>query len=93
MKHWKRTLVPSGFEWVNLHNGTKLLVQVQGQRWTAVLSVYTDAEEARSRFFAEDMFDASLQKCLLYAWRALRPLERATFDLQEAYADLRRFVA
>jgi hypothetical protein len=49
-------------------------------------------EVQKTSFFAEDSYDASVQKCLLYVWRALSMTDRATFDLEEALADLRRFV-
>jgi hypothetical protein len=52
----------------------------------------TSGEREKTRFFAEDSYEASLQKCMLYAWRALSITDRATFDLEEALADLRRFV-
>jgi hypothetical protein len=93
MEHWQRTLVPDGFKWTHTETTTSVLVQIQDNRWTAVLALrLATGETEKSRFFVEDCFDASLQKCLLYVWRALSASDRTTFDLHEAYADLRRFV-
>ena len=93
MEHWKRNLKLNGFEWVSHQTGSSVLLQVRDNRWTATLSVLlASGERERSRFFVEDSYDASLQKCLLYVWRALSLSDRITFDLDEALADLHRFV-
>lgn len=94
MEHWKRTLIPCGFEWINHETDTSVLLQVKDNRWSATLSVVlASGKKEKANFFVEDSFDASLQKCLLYVWRALSTPDRATFDLSEAVADLRRFVS
>ncbi len=93
MRHWKRTLIPNGFVWTNRQTRAHLLLRLKDGRWTATLAVsLASGKMKKSRFFAEDGYDASLQKCLLYAWRALHLDDRATFDLAESLADLRRFV-
>ena len=93
MNHWTRTLIPCGFEWVSEETGTSVLMQVRDQRWTATLSLQMAVgEPERTTFFVEDGYDASLQKCLLYVWRALIMTDKSTFDLEEALADLRRYV-
>ncbi len=94
MNHWKRCLIPNGFEWINHETSTGVTVQVRENRWTATLSVLlASGLREKASFFAEDTYRASLQKCLLYVWRALSITDRATFDLGEALADLTRFVA
>jgi hypothetical protein len=93
MKYWRRIVVTSGFEWVSEGTETSVSVQLKDSRWTAKLSVVlASSEREDTRFFAEDGYYASLEKCLLYVWRALTVVDRSTFDLQEALADLRRFV-
>ena len=93
MRHWTRVLIPYGFEWVSEETGTSVLMQIRDQRWTATLSVQkVVGEPERTRFFVEDGYDASLQKCLQYVWRALAYSDKRTFDLGEALADLRRYV-
>jgi hypothetical protein len=93
MRHWKRTLVPRGFVWTNHQSRTHLLLRLKDGRWTATLAVsLASGKLKKTRFFAEDGYDASLQKCLLYAWRALDVDDRATFDIAESLADLGRFV-
>ncbi len=93
MRHWKRTLVPNGFVWTNRQTRAHLLLRLKDGRWTATLAVLlASGKMKKTRFFAEDGYDASLQKCLLYAWRALHLDDRATFDVAESLADLRRFV-
>jgi hypothetical protein len=93
MDNWKRTLIPNGFEWTSDETGAGILVQVQENRWTATLSLpLVSGEKEKTNFFVEDGYDASLQKCLLYVWRALSVTDRASFDLEEALVDLRRFV-
>jgi hypothetical protein len=93
MRHWTRVLIPFGFEWVSEVTSTSVLMQIRDQRWTATLSIQkaVGAPE-RTQFFVEDGYDASLQKCLLYVWRALASIDKSTFDLGEALADLRRYV-
>ena len=91
MEHWKRTLIPNGFEWTSQATHTAVALQVRDDRWTAALSVVlTSGERERNCFFVEDRYEASLQKCLLYTWRALSRTDKETFDLQEALADLCR---
>jgi len=93
MEHWKRTLLPDGFEWTSLETETGVRLQIQDNRWTATLCVLlASGERDKTNFFVEDSYNASLQKCLLYVWRALSVTDRSTFDLHEALADLRRFV-
>jgi hypothetical protein len=93
MEHWKRTLKSKGFEWISYQTGSSVSLQVRDNRWTATLSVLlASGERERASFFVEDSYDASLQKCLLYVWRALCLSDRNTFDLEEALADLHRFV-
>jgi hypothetical protein len=93
MNRWKRSLIPNGFVWTNRHTRTHILLRSRDNRWTATVSALSGAgERKKSRFFVEDSYDASLQKCLLYVWRALSVADRATFDLEESLADLRRFV-
>jgi len=93
MMVWRRALIDCGFEWVSEETGTHVLIQVRDQRWTATISTLTAAgEPERTSFFVEDGFDASLQKCLLYIWRAMGITDKSTFDLEEALADLRRYV-
>lgn len=93
MKLWTRTLIAYGFEWVSEETRTSVLIQIKDQRWTAMLSTQKAVgKPERTSFFAEDGFDASLQKCLLYVWRALAFTDKSTFDLEEALADLRRYV-
>jgi hypothetical protein len=94
MKHWKRTLIPDGFEWQSFETGTDVVLQIKDKRWKGTISVLlASGERHTSSFFAEDSYDASLQKCLLYVWRALTLTDKSTFDLEEALADLRRFTA
>ncbi len=94
MRYWKRTLVPNGFVWTNRQTRTHLLLRLRAGRWTATLAVsLASGKVKKTRFFAEDGYDASLQKCLLYAWRALGMDEQATFDVTESLADLKRFVS
>jgi hypothetical protein len=92
MDHWQRELIPEGFKWIACDTATIITLQIQENRWTASVAVLlASGERERARFFVEDCFDASLQKCLLYAWRALASGDKSTFDLKEALADLRRF--
>ena len=92
MKHWKRNLIAEGFEWVNDQTHTCVQLQVKDGRWTARLSILLASGHRETfSFFVEDNYRASLQKCLLYVWRALSLTDRHTFDLDEAVADLRRF--
>lgn len=94
MEHWKRTLIPNGFEWQNLETGTDVVLQIRDNRWTGTISVLlASGERQASSFFVEDSYDASLQKCLLYVWRAFTLTDKSTFELEEALADLRRFAA
>jgi hypothetical protein len=94
MQHWKRILISNGFEWINRKTQTSVLLQVRDNRWTATLSLLlASGERENSNFFVEDSYNASLEKCLLYVWRALSVTDKATFDLDEAQADLRRFVS
>ena len=93
MDLWKRTLIPSGFEWVNQETGNSVVLTMKDRRWTATFSVLlASGETENTNFFVEDGYNASLEKCLLYVWRALSLTDRETFDLEEALADLRRFV-
>jgi hypothetical protein len=93
MDHWQRALIPNGFEWTSYETGTGVSLQVKENRWTATMSLLLGSgEQERTCFFVEDSYDASLQKCLLYVWRALSMTDKASFDLEEALADLRRFV-
>lgn len=92
MEHWKRNLIHEGFEWVNEQTHTRIQLQVKDGRWTARLCILlASGQRETSTFFVEDSYPASLQKCLLYVWRALSLTDRHTFDLDEAVADLRRF--
>ncbi len=92
MKHWKRNLITEGFEWVNDRTHTRVQMQIADGRWTALLSVVLASGHRETfSFFVEDSYRASLQKCLLYVWRALSLTDRRTFDLDEAAADLGRF--
>ena len=85
--------MPNGFEWVSEETATSVLLQIEDYRWTATIAVLlASGETERERFFVEDGYHASLQKCLLYMWRALSMTDKSTFDLDEALADLRRFV-
>ena len=94
MEHWKRTLIPNGFEWTSDGTSTAVSLQVADNRWTAAMTVIlVSGEKEKSRFFVEDSYGASLQKCLLYVWRALSIVDKSTFELGEALADLRRFVS
>jgi hypothetical protein len=94
MEHWKRTLIPHGFEWHSHETGTDVLLQVRENRWTRTISVLlTSGERIKTNFFVKDSYDASLQKCLLYVWRALTMTDKSTFELEEALEDLRRFAA
>ena len=94
MEHWKRTLIPNGFEWTSHRSRTAVLLQVNDNRWTGSMTVIlASGEQEKTRFFVEDSYDASLQKCLLYVWRALSLSDKSAFDLEEALADLRRFVS
>jgi hypothetical protein len=94
MDRWKRELIPDGFVWTNAETQTSLSFQVKDNRWTATMSVLlTSGETEKASFFVEDGYDASLEKCALYVWRALSVNDRTTFDLEEAVADLRRFVS
>ena len=94
MDYWKRKLIPNGFEWINFETQTSVSLQVENNRWTATLSVLlASGERERTAFFVEDSYSASLQKCLMYVWRALSMVDRAGFDLEEALADLRRFAS
>jgi hypothetical protein len=93
MDHWQRTLIPNGFEWTSHETGTTVSLQVREGRWMALMAiVLASGEREKTKFFVEDGYDASLQKCLLYLWRALNMTDKSTFDLHEALADLRRFV-
>jgi hypothetical protein len=93
MDHWRRSIVPNGFEWTSDGTDTSVLLQTKDNRWTARMSVVlASGERDETRFFAEDGYYASLEKCLLYVWRALTMIDRSTFELEEALADLRRFV-
>jgi len=92
MDHWNRALIPHGFEWHSHETGTGVLLQVRENRWTGTISVLlTSGERQKTNFYVEDSYDASLQKCLLYVWRALTMTDKTTFELEEALADLRRF--
>jgi hypothetical protein len=92
MEHWKRTLIPDGFKWKSPATGTDVVLQIRDNRWKGTVSVLlASGERHSSSFFVEDSYDASLQKCLLYVWRALTLTDKSTFELQEALADLRRF--
>ena len=94
MDYWKRKLVPNGFEWTNFETQTSVSLQVENNRWTATLSVLlASGERERTAFFVEDSYNASLQKCLTYVWWALSMVDRVSFDLEEALADLRRFAS
>ena len=94
MEDWKRKLVPNGFEWTSFKTQTSVSLQVENSRWTATLSVLlASGEREGTAFFVEDSYNASLQKCLMYVWRALSLVDRASFDLEEALADLRRFAS
>jgi hypothetical protein len=93
MNRWKRTLVPNGFVWISYDTRTYVLLRLKDNRWTATVSVLLGAgKREKSRFFVEDGYDASLQKCLLYVQRALSVADQTMFDLEESLADLRRFV-
>jgi hypothetical protein len=93
MNHWRRSSVKNGFEWTSDGTDTTVLLQTKDHRWTARISVVlASGERAETRFFAEDIYFASLEKCLTYVWQALTLIDRSTFDLEEALADLRRFV-
>jgi hypothetical protein len=92
--YWKRRLIPDGFEWTSFETRTSILLQVKNNRWTATLSVLlASGERQKTSFFIEDSYNASLQKCLVYVWRVLSTMDRASFDLEEALADLRRFTS
>jgi hypothetical protein len=94
MRDWKRTLVPRGFVWTNRRSRVHVLLRLKDGRWTATLAVrLASGKLKKTRFFVEDGYEASLQKCLMYAWRALNAHDRATFDVAESLADLRRFVS
>ena len=93
MDHWKRTLLADGFEWTNEATGTNVSFQVTENRWTATASVLlASGDSDKTRFFVEDGYYASLEKCLLLVWRSLCITDKSTFDLDEALGDLRRFV-
>jgi hypothetical protein len=93
MRNWKRTLVPHGFVWTNRRSRVHVLLRLRDGRWTATLAArLASGQLKKTRFFAEDGYEASLQKCLLYAWRALSLGDGATFDVAESLADLGRFV-
>ena len=93
MRHWKRTLVPRGFVWTNRRSRVHVLLRLKDGRWTAMLAVrLASGKLNKTRFFAEDGYEASLQKCLLYTWQALNSDDQAMFDVAESLADLRRFV-
>jgi hypothetical protein len=93
MDQWRRSIVANGFEWTSDETDTNILLQTKDNRWTARMSVVlASGERAETRFFVEDGYFASLEKCLMYVWRALTLVDRSTFDLEEALADLRRFV-
>jgi hypothetical protein len=93
MEYWKRQLVSTGFAWTSYETHVKVVFQIVENRWTAVLVVPLASGDAETtNFFAEDVYEASLQKCLLYVWQALSVIDRSTFDLEEALADLKRFV-
>lgn len=93
MEHWKRQLVPQGFAWTSHETCVKVVFQMVENRWTADLIVpLASGDVEKTSFFAEDLYEASLQKCLLYVWQALGVIDRSTFDLEEALADLKRFV-
>jgi hypothetical protein len=73
---------------------THVLLRLKDNCWTATLAVSSALGKVkRTRFFAEDGYDASLQKCLLYVWRALDVDDQAAFDVAESLADLGRFVS
>jgi hypothetical protein len=92
MDHWTRSLVPDGFRWISEETGTGVLVQVKENRWTAAIIVpLASGEREETRFFVEDGYHASLEKCLLYVWRAFSTMDKSTFDLGEALGDLRRY--
>ena len=92
MDHWKRTLIPNGFEWTSDVTGTCASLKVKEHRWTATVSVLmASGERENARFFVEDAYYASLEKCLLFVWRSLNLTDKSTFDLQEAVEDLRRY--
>jgi hypothetical protein len=92
MDHWRRSLVPDGFEWTSDETGTQAVLQVKDHRWTAIVSVLLASGERESTsFFVEDRYIASLEKCLLFVWRSLILTDKSTFDLEEALEDLRRY--
>jgi hypothetical protein len=92
MDHWKRSLIPNGFEWTSDVTGTCASLQVKDRRWTATVSVLLGSGDRESAsFFVEDGYYASLEKCLLFVWRSLILTDKSTFDLEEALEDLRRY--
>jgi hypothetical protein len=94
MDHWRRSWIPSGFEWISGDTGTHVTIRVKDSRWMATLSVLlASGERHTTEFFAEDSYRASLEKCLLYLWRAMIVTDKSTFDLDEAMVDLQRFAS